>query len=67
MDEVTHKIETVELESFALWKLTTTQTIQDKYFVKLGIDNIFDYIDPSGGYNTGTPGRTYFAAIGLNF
>lgn len=67
MDETTHQIEKVSLESFSLWRLTTTQTFKENYFVKLGIDNIFDYTDPNGGYNTGTPGRTFFFGCGINF
>jgi outer membrane receptor for ferrienterochelin and colicins len=66
MDENTHQIEAVTLESFSLWKLTTTHTFKTNYYFKIGIDNLFDYIDPSGGYNTGTPGRTFFFGIGLN-
>ena len=66
MDETTHQIEKVNLESFSLWRLTTTQTLKNNYFLRLGIDNIFDYTDTSGGYNTGNPGRTYFFGIGLN-
>jgi outer membrane receptor for ferrienterochelin and colicins len=66
MDETTHQVEKVNLESFSLWRLTTTQTLQGNYFLRLGIDNIFDYTDTSGGYNTGNPGRTFFFGIGLN-
>jgi len=66
MDETTHQIEKVNLESFSLWRLTTTQTLKSNYFLRLGIDNIFDYTDTSGGYNTGNPGRTFFFGIGLN-
>ena len=43
MDETTHQVEKVDLESFSLWRLTTTQTFKDNYFVKLGIENLFDY------------------------
>jgi outer membrane receptor for ferrienterochelin and colicins len=35
----------------------------DRYF-KIGIDNLFDYIDPSGGYNTGHQAGHSF--LGLN-
>jgi outer membrane receptor for ferrienterochelin and colicins len=66
MDETTHQIEKVNLESFSLWRLTTTQTLKSKTYLRLGIDNIFDYTDTSGGYNTGNPGRTFFFGIGLN-
>jgi outer membrane receptor for ferrienterochelin and colicins len=66
MDETTHKLQTIELESFSLWKLTTTHTFKSNYYLKIGVDNIFDYIDPHGGYNTGTPGRTFFFGVGLN-
>ena len=65
MNETTHQLSTVELESFSLWKLTSTHTFNKNYFVKLGIDNIFDFIDSSGGYNNGTPGRTIFAGLGI--
>lgn len=66
MDEVTHKESEVELESFSLWKLTTTHTFKTKYHVKLGVDNILDFVDSSGGYNNGTPGRVFFVGLGLN-
>jgi len=66
MDETTHQLEKVELENFSIWRLTTTQTLKNNYYLRLGIDNIFDYIDESGGYNNGSPGRTYFFGIGLN-
>jgi len=66
MDETTHQYETIELENFSVWKLTTTHTFKTNYYFKAGIDNIFNYIDPNGGYNTGTPGRTFFFGIGLN-
>ncbi len=66
MDETTHKVEAVELETFSLWKLTTTHTFNTHYYLKFGVDNILDYMDPKGGYNTGTPGRTFFFGIGLN-
>jgi len=66
MDERTHQIQTIELESFSSWKITTTHTFKSDYFVRLGVNNIFNYIDPSGGYNTGTAGRTVFFGIGLN-
>jgi outer membrane receptor for ferrienterochelin and colicins len=65
MDETTHQLSTVELESFSLWKLTSTHTFKKNYFVKLGVDNIFDFTDSSGGYNNGTPGRTIFAGLGI--
>lgn len=66
MDETTHQLEKVELESFSIWRLTTTQTLKNNYYLRLGVDNIFDYIDESGGYNNGSPGRTFFFGIGLN-
>lgn len=66
MDELTYKIEPVDLENFSLWKLTTTHTFKSQYYLKFGVDNILDYMDPSGGYNTGTPGRTFFFGVGLN-
>lgn len=65
MDEVSHQESKVELESFSLWKLTTTHTFKNDYYLRFGIDNIFDYTDPSGGYNSGTPGRTLFFGIGI--
>ena len=65
MDERTHQIEKVHLESFSIWRLTTTQTIKNNYYMRLGIDNIFNFIDSSGGYNSGNPGRTFFVGIGL--
>lgn len=66
MDEVTHQLSNVDLESYALWKLTTTHTFKKDYFVRFGIDNVFDFIDESGGYNNGTPGRTFFVGVGIN-
>jgi outer membrane receptor for ferrienterochelin and colicins len=66
MDEITRKVAPVELENFSLWKLTTTHTFKSRYYLKFGVDNILDYIDPSGGYNTGTPGRILFFGVGLN-
>lgn len=65
MDETTHQLSTVELESFSLWKLTSTHTFRKNYFVKLGVDNIFGFTDSSGGYNNGTPGRTIFTTLGI--
>jgi outer membrane cobalamin receptor len=66
MDDTTHKVEAVKLESFSLWKLTTTHTFNTRYYFKFGVDNILDYLDQNGGYNTGTPGRTFFFGVGLN-
>lgn len=65
MNETTHQTHAVELENFSLWKLTTTHTFKTNYQMKLGIENIFNYTDPSGGYNTGTPGRTFFVGLGI--
>jgi outer membrane receptor for ferrienterochelin and colicins len=65
MDEVTHQESKVELESYSLWKLTTTHTLKDNYFLRFGIDNIFDFVDKTGGYNNGTPGRTFFIGLGI--
>ncbi|MBN1819263.1 MAG: TonB-dependent receptor [Prolixibacteraceae bacterium] len=65
MDEMTHQVNTVELKSFSLWKLTSTHTINSKYIVKAGVDNIFDFVDESGGYNNGTSGRTFFLGVGI--
>ena len=65
MDENTYEVKDVKLNSFSLWKLTTTHTFKSDYYFKLGIDNIFDFIDKSGGYNNGTPGLTIFVGLGL--
>lgn len=65
MDETTHQVSKIELESFSVWKLTSTHTFKSNYFVKVGVDNIFDFIDQSGGYNSGNPGRTVFVGLGL--
>jgi outer membrane receptor for ferrienterochelin and colicins len=65
MDERTHQVEKIDLSSFSLWKLTSTHTINSKFSVKIGIKNIFDFIDESGGYNNGTPGRTFFAGLSI--
>ncbi len=66
MDEKTHQTTDVNLKSFSLWKLTTTHTFKSIYQVKLGIQNIFNFRDETGGYNNGTPGRTYFAGLGIS-
>ncbi len=66
MDDVTHQTSTVELDPFSLWKFTSTHTFHSNYYVKAGVDNIFDFIDKSGGYNTGNPGRTFFVGLGVN-
>lgn len=66
MDDRTHQTSVVDLERFSLWKLTTTHTFNTHYYIKAGVDNILDYTDPSGGYNTGTPGRTFFVGLGVN-
>jgi outer membrane receptor protein involved in Fe transport len=42
-------------------------TINSNYFIRFGIDNLFDFRDISGGYNNGTPGRTFFAGLGIKF
>ncbi len=65
MDEITHQIKKVNLENFSIWRITTTQTFKNNYYLRLGVDNIFDFIDTSGGYNSGNPGRTFFVGIGL--
>lgn len=65
MDETTHQVSTIKMDNFSLWKLTSTHTINSKIFIKAGIDNIFDFIDQTGGYNNGTPGRTFFAGLGI--
>ncbi len=66
MDEKTHQTRKVDLESFSLWKLTSTHTFKSNYFVKAGLDNIFNFKDKSGGYNHGTPGRVFFAGVGIH-
>ena len=65
MNEMTHEMEILELSSFSLWKLTSTHTFKSNYFMKAGVDNIFDFTDESGGYNTGNPGRTFFFGLGI--
>ena len=65
MDEMTHENIRLELPDFSLWKLTSTHTFKSNYFIKAGIDNIFDFQDESGGYNTGNPGRTFFIGLGI--
>lgn len=67
MDEITHQVETIDLKSFSLWKLTTTHSFKSNYFLKLGIDNIFNFVDESGGYNNGTPGRMFFIGMGFKY
>lgn len=65
MDENTHKNITINMDSFSLWKLSSTHTFNSKIFVKAGIDNLFDFTDETGGYNNGTPGRTFFVGLGV--
>lgn len=65
MDEITHQVNELELESFSIWRLTTVHTFRNTYSVRLGVDNVLNYMDPTGGYNTGTPGRTFFLGIGV--
>jgi outer membrane receptor for ferrienterochelin and colicins len=66
MDEVTHKNQDLDLKAFSLWKITSTHTFRSKYFIRAGVDNIFNFMDSSGGYNNGTPGRTVFLGLGLH-
>ncbi len=65
MDDITHEIQTIDLGSFSLWKFTSTHTLKNDYYFKAGIDNIFDFTDPSGGYNSGSPGRVFFFGLGI--
>ena len=65
MHEMTHEMERLELPAFSLWKLTSTHTFKSTYFIKAGADNIFNFSDKSGGYNTGNPGRTFFIGLGI--
>ena len=65
MNEMTHENERIELSDYSLWKLTSTHTFKSNYFLKIGLDNIFDFKDESGGYNTGRPGRTFFVGLGI--
>jgi len=65
MNEMTHDMEILELPGFSLWELTTTHTYKSNYFIKIGLDNILDFKDESGGYNTGSPGRTFFFGLGI--
>ena len=65
MDDTTHEVQKVNLESFSVWRLTSTHRYKSKYFIRLGVDNIFNFVDESGGYNSGNPGTTFFVGIGL--
>jgi outer membrane receptor for ferrienterochelin and colicins len=65
MNEMTHDMEILELPRFSLWKLTSTHTFKSNYFMKAGVDNILNFTDKSGGYNTGNPGRTFFIGLGI--
>jgi outer membrane receptor for ferrienterochelin and colicins len=65
MNEMTHEMERLYLPAFSLWKLTSTHTFKSTYFIKAGVDNIFDFSDKAGGYNTGNPGRTFFMGLGI--
>jgi outer membrane receptor for ferrienterochelin and colicins len=65
MDEVSHNTQDLDLEAFSLWKITSTHTLRSKYYIRAGIDNIFNFRDTSGGYNNGTPGRVVFLGLGL--
>lgn len=67
MDERTREVTRLNLKSFSLWKFNMTHTFRSNYHVKLGIHNILDFIDETGGYNSGTPGRTYMVGLGIRF
>jgi outer membrane receptor for ferrienterochelin and colicins len=67
MDERTREVTRLNLKSFSLWKFNTTHTFNSSYHVKLGVHNIFDFVDETGGYNSGTPGRTFMVGIGIRF
>lgn len=65
MDERTHEVSQLNLKSFSLWKFNTTHTFHSIYQVRLGIHNLFDFVDETGGYNHGTPGRTFMVGLGV--
>ncbi len=66
MDETTHQTRMVKLKNFSLWKFTSMHTFNSNWYLKGGIDNIFNFKDKSGGYNNGTPGRVLFVGLGVN-
>ena len=66
MDEQTGVVTRLNLDSFSLWKLNTTYTFNSSYHLKLGVHNIFNFLDETGGYNNGTPGRTYVLGLAIN-
>ncbi len=65
MDERTGVVTRLNLSSFSLWKLNTTHTFHSNYQLKIGVHNIFNFIDETGGYNNGTPGRTFVVGLGI--
>lgn len=67
MDERTGEVSQLNLKSFSLWKFNTTHTFNSNYHVKLGVHNIFNFVDDTGGYNNGTPGRTFMIGLGIRF
>lgn len=67
MDERTREVTQLNLKNFSLWKFNSTHTFNTNYQVKLGIHNILNFVDKTGGYNHGTPGRTFLAGLGIKF
>ena len=67
MDERTREVTRLELTDFSIWKLNTNHTFNSHYRLSLGVHNIFDFVDETGGYNSGTPGRTYVVGLGIRF
>ena len=67
MDERTREVTQIELTDFSIWKLNTNHTFNSHYRLSLGVHNIFDFVDETGGYNSGTPGRTFVVGFGIRF
>lgn len=56
-----------ELSRFNLWKLTTTHTLNNRYTLTLGINNIFNVTDDEPKYfNLTTPGRMYVVGLSVS-
>lgn len=57
----------VELNDFTLFNLTTTHTLDNKYSLTLGLNNIFDKTDDRPEYfNLSSPGRTFVLGLSIS-
>lgn len=49
-----------------LWKCTYTQQYKNMFYLSLGVDNVFNRIDPNSLGNI-SPGRNYFVSLSYKF